>query len=76
MSTLGNFLHGKVKRRRWIINGLQCRCARNFNNHVAKPSLFKTFTNFTLGEFEELAQLVSTIISHARFIREHHDVIG
>ncbi len=48
----------------------------NFNNHVAKPSLFKTFTNFTLGEFEKLVQLVSTIINHARFIKEHHHVIG
>ncbi len=43
----------------------------------ATPSLFKSLTNFTLGKFEELPQLVvPTIINHARFTREPHRTIG
>jgi hypothetical protein len=43
----------------------------------ATLSLFKSFTNFTLGEFEKLAQLVvPTIISHARSIGKPQLTIG
>jgi hypothetical protein len=43
----------------------------------AIPSLFKSLTNFTLGEFEELVQLVvPTIISHAKSTWEPHYTIG
>jgi len=42
----------------------------------AAPSLFKSLTNFTLGKFEELPQLVvPNIINHARFKREPHRTI-
>jgi len=35
--------------------------------------LFKTLTNFTLAEFDELALLVApTIVFHAQSIGEHH----
>ncbi len=43
----------------------------------ATPSLFKSFTNFTLGEFEKLAQLVIPIlVNHVRSIGEPHLTIG
>jgi hypothetical protein len=43
----------------------------------ATTCLFKCLTKFTLGEFEELVQLVvPTIISHARSTREPHHTIG
>ncbi len=41
------------------------------------PSLFKSFTNFSLTEFKELAQLVvPTIIGHVRSIGEPHHIYG
>jgi len=43
----------------------------------ATPCLFKSLTNFTLGKFEELAQLVvPTIITHARSTWEPHYTVG
>jgi hypothetical protein len=43
----------------------------------ATPGLFKSLTNFTLGKFEKLPQLVvPTTINHARFTREPHRTIG
>jgi hypothetical protein len=43
----------------------------------ATLGLFKSVTNFTLGEFEKLAQLVvPTIIRHARSTREPHHTVG
>jgi hypothetical protein len=43
----------------------------------ATPSQFKSLTNFTLGEFENLMQLVMlAIISHARSTRESHCTFG
>jgi hypothetical protein len=42
----------------------------------ATPSLFKFFTNFTLGEFEKLAPLaIPIVISHVRSTREPHLII-
>jgi hypothetical protein len=39
----------------------------------AMPCLFKTFTNFIIGEFEKLPQLVvSTIIGQAKVDKERH----
>ncbi len=41
------------------------------------PSLLKFFTNFTLGKFEKLVELVvTTIINHASFARESHHAFG
>ncbi len=43
----------------------------------ATLGLFKSLINFTLGKFEELAQLVvPTIISHARSTWEPHCTVG
>jgi hypothetical protein len=44
-----------------------------FVNMWITPRLFKTLTNFTLAEFDELALLVApTIVHHARSTYEHH----
>jgi hypothetical protein len=43
----------------------------------AMPSFFKSLTNFSLIEFEELAQLtIPTIIGHVRSIEEPHHIFG
>jgi hypothetical protein len=43
----------------------------------ATPSLFNSLTNFTLGKFEKLAQLVVlAITSHASSTREPHRTFG
>jgi hypothetical protein len=42
---------------------------------LAMPSLFKSLTNFSLIEFEELAHfVVLAIIDHARSTREPHHI--
>jgi hypothetical protein len=52
-------------------------CGTSSKTMRATPSLFKSFTDFTWGEFEELSQLVvPTIISHARSIGESHHIYG
>jgi hypothetical protein len=41
------------------------------------PSLFKSLTNFSLTEFEELVQLVvPTIIGHVKFTGEPQHIYG
>ncbi len=52
-------------------------CGTSLKTMWATRGLFKSLSNFTLGEFEELLQLVvPTIISHARSIRESHRIYG
>jgi hypothetical protein len=55
----------------WLMDSNVCVCGGGGGGDVlatmcTTPSLFKTLTNFTLGEFEELATLmIPTIVSHA-----------